>query len=168
MAMLALAGCGDLAISSQPGAAGGSDTASAFAQFTDIPLPGGNSIDMDRTLVLGGETGWTGRLALTSQSRVSEMYDFFRREMPKFGWSEVTSARSGTSFLTYQRDSRIATVQISPSRLLLGSAIDITVAPRVGQSPQGQSQGFSQPEPTPTMAPSPARRGVDIQPAPRR
>jgi len=160
VAMLTLAGCaGDMAMSSQPGAAGSGDAASAFAQFTDIPLPSGNSIDMDRTLVLGSETGWTGRLALTTQSRVSEMYDFFRREMPKFGWAEMTSARSATSFLTYQRDNRIATVQIAPSRLLLGSAVDITVASR------GAGEGGATPA---YAAPPPMRGGVDVQPAPRR
>lgn len=157
--LMLLAGCaGDPATSSQPGAAGG-DAASAFAQFTDLPLPAGNSIDLDRTLVLGGEGNWTGRLALTTQSRVGEMYDFFRREMPKFGWSEIASARAASSFLTYQREARIATIQIVSGRLL-GSSIDITMAPR------GQPAA----EPMPAMAPPPpaGRRGVETQPAPRR
>lgn len=152
-----LAACGgDPAMSVQPGAAGspGADAASSFAQFTDLPLPSGNSIDMDRTLVLGGEGNWTGRLSITVNARVGEMYDFFRREMPKYGWTELTSARSGTSFLTYQRENRIATVQIAPSRLI-GSAIDITMAPR--------GQPMAEP-----MAAPPPRRGVDVQPAPRR
>jgi hypothetical protein len=156
---LGLAGCaGDPAMSVQPGAAGAppADAAGNFAQFTDIPLPAGNTIDMDRTLVLGGgEGGWTGRLSIGVNARVGEMYDFFRREMPKFGWTELTSARSATSLLAYQRDNRIATVQIAPARLL-GSAIDITIAPR------GQAAA----EPIPP--PPPARRGVDVQPAPRR
>jgi hypothetical protein len=157
---LVIAGCGgDPAMSVQPGAAGqpSADAASSFAQFTDIPLPAGNTIDMDRTLVLGGESGWTGRLSIGVSSRVGEMYDFFRREMPKFGWTEITSARSATSFLTYQRDSRVATVQIAPARLL-GSAIDITVAPR------GQAAA----ETMPPVQAAPPRRGVDVQPAPRR
>jgi hypothetical protein len=158
-----LAGCtGDPAMSVQPGAAGspGADAASSFAQFTDLPLPNGNSIDMDRTLVLGGEGNWTGRLSITVNSRVGEMYDFFRREMPKFGWAELTSARSATSLLTFQRDNRIATVLIAPSRLI-GSAVDITMAPK-GQ-PAAEPVSPMQP-----VAPSPPRRGIDVQPAPRR
>lgn len=146
-----LAACGgNPAMSVQPGA----DAASSFAQFTDLPLPNGNSIDMDRTLVLGGEGNWTGRLSITVNARVGEMYDFFRREMPKYGWTELTSARSATSLLTFQRDNRIATVLIAPSRLI-GSAIDITMAPK------------GQPAAEP-MAPTPRRGGVEVQPAQRR
>ena len=149
-ALLLLGACAGEPATSSPA---GADAASSFAQFTDLPLPAGNSIDMDRTLVLGGEGNWTGRLALTVSARVGEMYDFFRREMPKFGWTEVASARSATSFLTYQREGRVATVQIAANRLL-GSTVDITVAPR-GQPPAA-------------IEPPAPRRGIETQPAPRR
>tara|TARA_R110000787_G_scaffold31582_1_gene83688 strand:+ start:129 stop:644 length:516 start_codon:yes stop_codon:yes gene_type:complete len=110
-------------------ARGGSGTAVGFAQFPDIAVPGGAKMDVDRTLVLGTRDAWIGRLAMSTGSDVTSSYDFFLREMPKFGWQEITTVRSGTSVLTYTRGERVATVQIGP-KTLGGSNIDITVSPR--------------------------------------
>jgi len=116
----ALAGCAGVAGSSQPSndtaSAGGSGTQetgsnAGFARFVDIPMPGKNTIDLDRTLVFGTEKDWIGRVSLSSSMGVSEIYDFYKREMPRFGWTELTSVRSATSVLTYQMDNRIATIQ---------------------------------------------------------
>lgn len=63
----------------------------------------------------------------------SDSYDFFLREMPKFGWQEITSVRSEVSVLTYSRSGRVATIQIR-RRTLGGSAVDIIVSPQ-GRQP---------------------------------
>ncbi|MEQ9448696.1 MAG: hypothetical protein RLN70_07270 [Rhodospirillaceae bacterium] len=114
--------------------AAGTRTAVGFAQFPDIAVPGGAKMDVDRTLVLGTRDAWIGRLAMSSGSDVTNSYDFFLREMPKFGWQEITTVRSGTSVLTYTRGERVATVQIGP-KTLGGSNIDITVSPRGAPQP---------------------------------
>ena len=103
-----------------------------FAQFTDIPIPPKNTIDLDRTLVFGSDRDWIGRVALSTSMAVGEVYDFYKREMPKLGWTELTSIRSSTSVLTYQMDNRVATIQVASGRFGLGTQVDFWMNPRAG------------------------------------
>ena len=99
-----------------------------FAEFRDVPIPANAEIDFDNLLVLGAEDGWIGRLALTAGYNMPDMYAFYEREMPRFGWIKITSVRSAISTMTYSRGDRIATVTLQ-SRTIGGTAIDFTVAP---------------------------------------
>ncbi|MEE2997165.1 MAG: hypothetical protein VX700_08465 [Pseudomonadota bacterium] len=112
-------------------------TAVGFAQFSDIAVPAGARMDVERSLVLGTRDDWIGRLSMATGQGPSMTYDFFLREMPKFRWQEITTVRSETSVLTYSRENRIATIQIS-KKTLGGSKIDVTVSPR-GRAPSGSS-----------------------------
>ena len=103
--------------------------AAGFAQFPDIAVPAGAKMDVERSLVLGARDNWIGRLSMDSGLGPSASYDFFLREMPKYRWQEITTVRSETSVLTYRRDNRIATIQIT-QKTLGGSRIDVTVSPR--------------------------------------
>jgi hypothetical protein len=139
------AGCtpGNNPVSSSGTSTGpGGRTAQGFAQFPDIAVPGGAKMDVERSLVLGARDDWIGRLSMDTSGNSSQSYDFFLREMPKFGWQEITTVRSEVSVLTYSRTGRVATIQIK-NRTLGGSSIDITVSPRGRPAP-------------PTMPASPA------------
>ncbi len=127
---IALAGCAGGSSNSGPSNANPAAQQAGFAQFTDVPIPPKNSIDLDRTLVFGSDHDWIGRVALSSSLAVSEVYDFYKREMPKLGWTELTSVRSATSVLSYQQDNRIATIQVSSSRFGLGSQVDFWMNPK--------------------------------------
>ena len=118
-------------------------TAIGFAQFPDIAVPAGAKMDVERSLVLGARDDWIGRLAMSATGSTSEAYDFFLREMPKFGWQEITTVRSEVSVLTYSRGDRVATIQIR-NKTLGGSAIDITVSPR-GRLPAAAAASPSMP-----------------------
>lgn len=101
----------------------------SFAQFTDLPMPSNASLDLERSIVFGSEDAWTGRLVLKAGASPAEMYDFYLREMPNFGWVKVTVVRAGTSILVYDRESRVATIKILDGTL--GSAeVDVTVSPK--------------------------------------
>ncbi|MBI05077.1 MAG: hypothetical protein CMI96_04595 [Pelagibacteraceae bacterium] len=104
-------------------------TAVGFAQFSDIAVPAGATMDVERSLVLGTRDEWIGRLSMSTGQGPSITYDFFLQEMPKYRWQEITTVRSETSVLTYSRENRIATIQIT-KRTLGGSKIDVTVSPR--------------------------------------
>jgi hypothetical protein len=106
-----------------------------FAQLTDVPMPAGANIDLGRTLILGSEDGWIGRVALSTRSALNDMYDFYEREMPRFGWRKLTSVRSATSVLTYTRDKRVATITLQGATLG-GSTVDVTVSPAGGAAPR--------------------------------
>lgn len=83
-----------------------------FTQFTDIPIPANAEVDLDNLLVLGTEDGWIGRLALTTGHGMTDMYAFYEREMPRFGWDQITIIRSAISTMTYGRGPRIATITL--------------------------------------------------------
>ncbi len=130
-----------------------------FTKFSDIPMPANNTIDLDRSLILGGDQQWTGRLVINSGSSVADMYEFYRREMPNFGWQEVTTVRAANSVLVFQQGGRVATVQIAPNRGIMGgSTVDMTMAPRGGT---GQRTGYLEPQAAPSRAAAP------LAPAPR-
>jgi hypothetical protein len=154
------------------GAAGsaGPDTPPGFARFPDIPMPANNSIDLDRTLVLGGDREWTGRLAISTSTGVNEMYDFYRREMPNYGWTELTSVRGSASFLAYQLDSRVATIHVT-SRGLGGASVDFIVAPRQQISTRAPASIAPAAGPASSIPPGSAavpRANIEQAPAPPR
>lgn len=110
-------------------AAKGGDVVSAFTRFPDMPLPKNAKIDLERTLVFGGGETWFGRLDLSAAHGADDMFGFFKRELPRFGWVEITSMRSKVSLLTYSRRERIAIISIQGATLG-GSEFTVTVSPR--------------------------------------
>ena len=101
----------------------------SFTRFPDMPVPEGADIDLDRTLVFGAGEDWFGRLVIGVSHSANDMFDYFKRELPRFGWEEVTSVRSAVSVLTYERQERVVTIQIQGSKFRGSNAV-ITVSPR--------------------------------------
>ena len=105
-----------------------SGVAPSFSQFTDIPMPENSAMDLKNTWVLGSEENWTGRLVLAADSSPIMMYDFYEREMPKFGWAKVTTVRGSRIDLVYDRENRVVTIRITADGT--SSIIDMLVAPK--------------------------------------
>lgn len=125
-----------------PSASGSSDGATpspTAAQFSDIFIPAGAKFYVERTLVFG-QTPWYGQVALSASSDPNVAFEQYRRDMPGFGWQEITSIRAPTSILTYVREDRVATVQITGGRLT-GSDVVIVVSPKGGTSGGGAMGG---------------------------
>jgi len=123
------------AVSSTPPEAkkAGAVSPTGFGQFNDIPIPEGSTMDMDRTLILGAQERWIGRLSLSTSQSAPATFDTFQSQMPKFGWTEVSAVRSETSVLTFSQGERVATIQIA--RTTFGGAnVDITMTPRAGKT----------------------------------
>ena len=148
VAALGTAGCAQNQLSPSSRAATSSQAQEmGFTRFTDIPIPKGADMDLDHTLVLGSREEWVGRLVMTVSDSAGQMYDFYVRQMPGFGWQPITSVRGPTSVLTFTRGDRVATVQLT-SRTLFGSEVWFTVSPRgqaapemgVGRGPGGPVQ----------------------------
>lgn len=126
-----ITGCGETTplLQSARGEAQGQANPSSFAQFTDVPVPAGSNMDLERSLVLGDRESWIGRLVFSTPQNTGKTYDFFFAEMPRFGWAPVTTVRAGTSVLTYTRGDRAASIQIS-SRTLGGANVSLVVSPK--------------------------------------
>lgn len=105
------------------------------SQFTDIPVPTNSRLEMNRTLILGAREEWTGRAYFETPYSVNDLFDFYKREMPNFAWSEVSSARSESSVIVFSRVSRIATIHIVGKSMFAGGAtVNILIAPSSGLS----------------------------------
>jgi len=104
-------------------------------QIAGVALPEGYSLDANRTIVLGEGDRWIGRLSYSVNSSSDAMFDFVRREMANYGWTEVAVVRAETSQLTFLSSAgdRVASVLITRSTLY-GSKVDMTVAPSTGST----------------------------------
>ncbi len=97
-----------------------------FSQFDDIPIPINSKLIREESIIISRKIGWSGRLVFdTSESQI-EVFDFFRNELPKFGWKKISEISSESSLLNYQNDQRFASIQIF-EKTLFGSKVKITV-----------------------------------------
>ena len=87
----------------------------SFANFKDIPIPDDSVMDMTNTVIFGSDEDWFGRLTILPNLSHAETFDFFRFEMPNLAWKEITNVRSTSSVLSYEKNNRIVTIQISNS-----------------------------------------------------
>lgn len=104
-------------------------------QISGVALPEGYSLDSNRTIILGEGDRWIGRLSYSVNSSADAMFDFIRREMGNYGWTEVAVIRAEASQMTYLSTAgdRVAQILITRSTLY-GSKIDMTVAPSTGST----------------------------------
>lgn len=109
---------------------GGGAVAPGLPQFTDVYVPPGAKLYVERTMIFG-DAPWYGQLALGASADPYALFEQYRRDMTGLGWQEMTSIRAPISVITFSRDDRVATVQIQGARLR-GSEITITVSPRGG------------------------------------
>lgn len=133
-AALALLGACGSSSTSGGAESGAPATTHPFSQFPDVPVPSDARLTVDKTLVFGGRNAWIGQLALTTSSDPHATFNFYKQELPRYNWIEVTSIRAPTSVLTYTREDRVLAIQIRPSTFW-GSELVLTVSPREPPSP---------------------------------
>jgi len=141
-AALAGAGCAQTApVQSTAPAAGtaGSQGKTVPTQFSDLPIPQGAKLNVDKTLVVGTQT-WFGQLTLETSQSADTMFEFYSRELANYGWRRIAAVRAPTSILTYDRENRVLAIAIQPSRVY-GSEITVTVSPREEAMPEGPAGG---------------------------
>jgi hypothetical protein len=161
-AALALSACAQTAgvvPSASPTAESGQPGAPVGIQFSDIYIPQGAKIYVDKTMIFGTDP-WYGQLALGASADANQTFDQFRRDMPGFGWQEIQAIRAPTSFITYTKDARVLTVQIQGTTLR-GSDVTITVSPRES------GRGTAGPAAPADSGPPPAFRPVPPAPVTR-
>ena len=98
-----------------------------LAEFEDIPIPLNSKLDKEKSIIISKNRGWLGRLTFDTSENQITVFDFFRNELPKFGWKKLSEVSSDTSLLNYQNQSRLASIQISDNTFF-GSNVSITVS----------------------------------------
>ncbi len=97
-----------------------------------IAMPAGYKLDADRTLIFGNDENWTGRLAYSAKASADEVFDFLHREMPNFGWVELSAMRSDASLMTFvsEATARVATFHIARGSMLGSTTVDLVIGPK--------------------------------------
>ncbi len=100
----------------------------------DIPIPPGASVLKEDTVIVGADEDWTGQVVLHAPYRVAQMTEFYRKEMPRFAWSETSIVRARRTAISFNKDLRVVIVRIS-ARSETESEIDIVVSPNFAGTP---------------------------------
>ena len=82
----------------------------------DLPLPEDSEILKVPTVLLGTGDAISGRIRLISQYSPAENLVFYGNEVPSTGWRLVSSKVGEEIILTYTKNGRFATVEMSPLR----------------------------------------------------
>tara|TARA_Y100000991_G_C21677262_1_gene223630 strand:+ start:70 stop:489 length:420 start_codon:yes stop_codon:yes gene_type:complete len=98
-----------------------------LAEFEDIPIPLNSKLDKEKSIIISKNRGWLGRLTFDTSEKQITVFDFFRNELPKFGWKKLSEVSSDTSLLNYQNQNRLASILISDNTFY-GSNVSITVS----------------------------------------
>lgn len=102
----------------------------------DVPLPKGSRIDNDQSLMLGGGTGWAGRIVIQAPGGTTETFNYFRDQYPPLGWATVSAVKAKTSILVFAKADRTVTVEIADNpKTSANSNVVVTVAPRSTVAP---------------------------------
>ncbi|MDA1091427.1 MAG: hypothetical protein O3A85_14090 [Proteobacteria bacterium] len=131
--------------------AGAAKQQAAQVEYSDIPVPKGRKINVDKTVIVGTDI-WYGQLTFDTSHSAESMFEFYTRELPNYGWRKITSARAQTSILAYDRQNRVMTMAIQPNRIR-GSEVMITVSPR--EKMREEANPFTPPSRAGTPAPAP-------------
>jgi len=97
-----------------------------FSEFNDFPIPINSKLIKDQSIIIAKKDGWYGRLSFTTSESQLTVYDFFRNELPKFGWKKISEISSDSSLLNYQNKVRFASIQIY-EKTLFGSKVVVSV-----------------------------------------
>jgi len=97
--------------------------------YADIPIAANDQLAVDKSLLLNTGEQWIGRAVLKSKLDTVQAFEYYLANMPNHGWINITSVQSAVSVLSYEKGSRVATIQIEKGTLR-GSLISVTVSPR--------------------------------------
>ena len=88
----------------------------------DFPLPEDSEIQMDSTVILGSGDLWAGQIILLSKSSPVELIKYFTESAKSSGWNLASSTISEKVLLVFNKNERIATIEISKYKRSLFSA----------------------------------------------
>ena len=101
-----------------------------FNQINDIAFPPNTVIDIPSSLIMGSDENWFGQLFFISELDANEVFAYFKEHMPDTGWFLIMQQQTKQNFLVYEKDKRVAILNISRNKR--GSQATMAVGPRDG------------------------------------
>ena len=136
---LFLTACGTMG---NPDAGPNSDNAQrpTMEQLGRMPLPVGTKLYTGESLIFGVGDGWLGRAVFDVPNDGTTSYNFFAEQMPRQGWTLISSVRGKRSLLVFTRGDRSATIEVEDASLFKGASLVSVLISPVG-SPSGAPAG---------------------------
>jgi predicted small secreted protein len=128
------------------GTVGGADVGSngdnaqrpTMEQLGRMPLPVGTKLYTAESLIFGVGDGWLGRAVFEVPNDGTTTYNFFAEQMPRQGWTLISSVRGKRSLLVFTRADRSATVEVEDASVFKGaSLVSMLISPMGGTAGSG-------------------------------
>jgi hypothetical protein len=92
-------------------------------QLGRMPLPTGTKLRTGESWFFGVGVGWLGRAVFELPNDATTSYNFFADQMPRQGWSLISSVRGKRSLLVFTRGDRSATIELEDASLFSGACV---------------------------------------------
>jgi hypothetical protein len=89
-----------------------------FNQINDIAFPPQTVIDIPSSLIMGSDENWFGQLFFISELDANDVFAYFKEHMPDTGWFLIMEQQTKQSFLVYEKDNRVAILNLLVSLIL--------------------------------------------------
>jgi len=111
-------------------------------QLGRMPLPTGTKLRTGESLIFGVGDGWLGRAVFELPSDGTTSYNFFAEQMPRQGWTLISSVRGKRSLLVFTRGDRSATIELEDASLFSGACVaSMLISPLGGTAGVPSSTG---------------------------
>ena len=106
-----------------------------------IPLPDNSKYLVNKTVIFGEGSKFSGILYLQHEESADETVSFYRKNMISDGWSEIGIVRSRFILINYQKENRFATIKVMRG-MFDNSESEITIGPNHRHSSRKFRYGF--------------------------
>jgi len=89
----------------------------------DFPFPSTSKIIEKETVILGSGERWSGKVRFLDTKSPAELLKFYAEVVPASGWTMKASTVSAGIFLVFNKDGRVATVEINRLSFLQGRSL---------------------------------------------
>ncbi len=132
-----LSACGTLG-GSDVGANNDNAQRPSMEQLGRMPLPVGTKLFTGESLIFGVGDGWLGRAVFEVPTDATSSYNFFAEQMPRQGWTLISSVRGKRSLLVFTRADRSATIEVEDASVFKGaSLVSMLMSPMGGTGGAG-------------------------------
>ena len=97
-------------------------------RISDLPVPDNYRFDEDKSFIFETETLRTGILVYNGGRKISEVIEFYKEEMPKYGWSLINIFQHKNATMLYEKEDWICEIRLEGS--WSSNKLYLTIAPK--------------------------------------
>ena len=115
------------ACNSEPHRMAAAANTQGFSNIKDTPIPETATVDVNKSMVVGGGSSWTGKLVYSTPQPSTEVIDFVNNKMQASGWTKISELRGNENVFSFMKDKRVATVVVNNNSGYMSDATEVSV-----------------------------------------